>query len=360
MRIAEELHLRGGRVEVICLGDPDVLSDELMGVGIPITHLGIDPKRPNPLKLLRLVARLRAAKASVLVCFMFHANVAGRIAGRLSGVRAIVASIRNEQFGGRLREALERWTEPLGQLVITNSETVAESLLRRRIVSGARLEVIPNCLAPPDPLGPERVAELREDLGVGPDDFLWLAVGRLEPQKDVSRLVEAFGSLLEARPEAQLAIAGEGSLAAALDRQIDDRGLARQVTLLGLRADVPALLGSADAYVLSSAWESSPNSLLEAALAGVPAVATDVGGVREILTDGENGLVVPPRDTAALAAAMKRVMAMPPGERQRMGSARRAELLERSSVPRVVDRWERALRDALARRTRTGVSSASA
>lgn len=348
VRVAREFALRGSRIEVICLGSPGVLSRGLEEAGISVFYLGLDPKRPNPLALWHLVARLRASKPRVLVCFMFHANVAGRIAGRLAGIPAIVTSIRNEYFGGRLREALERWTEPLGHVVTTNSAMVAESLRRRRIVRG-ELEVVPNCLAPLEAPSAERTAQLREDLGATADDFLWLAVGSLEPQKDVSGLLEAFASLLQARPEARLAIAGEGSLAGALERQIERRGIAGRVRLLGLRSDVPALLAAADAYVLSSAWESSPNSLLEAAMSGVPAVSTDVGGVREIVTETENGLLVPPRDAAALADAMRRMMEMPADERRRMGGAHSAELRERSSVPRVVDRWEQVFRDTLAR-----------
>src|SRR5439155_20168115 len=111
-------------------------------------------------------------------------------------------------------------------------------------------------------------------------------------------------------PEVELALAGDGDERAALEAQAHGLGLDGRVRFLGSlpRDEVLALLRRADAVLLSSAWENFPHTLVEALAVGTPAIATDVGGVAEIVTDGENGLLVPPGDPATLAAAIRRFL----------------------------------------------------
>ncbi len=114
---------------------------------------------------------------------------------------------------------------------------------------------------------------------------------------------------------------------------------------------MPRLLNAADAYVMSSAWEGMPMVLLEAAAVGLPIVATDVGGNREVVQHGQSGLLVPPKDSARLAAAMSQLMRMPPSERVDMGRAGRAWVLEHYDLRGVIGRWEALYERLLAQKT---------
>jgi glycosyltransferase involved in cell wall biosynthesis len=134
-----------------------------------------------------------------------------------------------------------------------------------------------------------------------------VAVGRLVPQKNHALAVEALALL----PDVRLAILGEGELRGELERLVEERGLAGRIVLPGVRADARAIVAAADVLVLPSRWEGLPLVVLEALAAGTPVVATAVRGVRELLADGSTGLLVDPDDPAALAAAVRRVLAEP-------------------------------------------------
>jgi glycosyltransferase involved in cell wall biosynthesis len=133
---------------------------------------------------------------------------------------------------------------------------------------------------------------------------LILSVGRLTPQKNHALAVRALAQL----PETSLVIVGEGPLADDLRRQASEQGVADRFVLAGVRADTRALIGACDAVVLPSVWEGLPLVALEALAAGKPLVATRVRGLRELLSDGEDALLVPPGDARALASALERTL----------------------------------------------------
>lgn len=298
--------------------------------------------------LWRLMRHLRARRPQVLCTFMFHANTAGAILARLAGVPVVVSSIRNERFGSRWRERVEAVTQRLCDVTVVNSTRVAASLLARRIVRGDRCRVIPNAVD----LGrfapgacPAR-ASTRHRLGVPSEAFLWLAVGRLEPQKDHESLLRAAARLRERHCDLRIAIAGDGPLRAPLRRLSQAMALEGTVHWLGLRHDVPDLLAASDAYVMSSRWEGSPNALLEALAGALPAAATDVGGVRDLVEDGRSGFLVRPGDSDALAVAMERVMSLSAEERRRMGRRGRRLVQSRHDARVVLEQWRHLLLDA--------------
>jgi glycosyltransferase involved in cell wall biosynthesis len=148
-----------------------------------------------------------------------------------------------------------------------------------------------------------------------------VSIGRFAFPKDFATLVEALAAT---RADYQAAFAGEGPLLQEVAATILERGLAERIDLLGNRGDVPDLLASADVFVLSSRSEGFPVSILEAMAAGLPVVATNVGGVAESVVDGETGLLVPPGDPGALAAALDRVLT-DSALRLRLGTAGREQ-----------------------------------
>jgi len=301
--------------------------------------------------VFRLANILREWRPRILTSFMFHANLLGRIAGRLAGVSIVVSSIRNENFGGSRRDRVLRMTDWMGEISTTNSKLAADKLVKRGVVPAGKIRVIPNGLVLDKfTVKDSNRAELRQQLGIAEDEFLWLAVGRLEEQKDYPNLLQAFKIIMRGGHKTQLRVAGQGPLLENLRQQTVDLGIADRVVFLGLRRDIPSLLDAADGFVLSSAWEGLPNAVMEAMAAAKPVVATCVGGVPELVQEGKTGFIVPPRNPEALALAMEKMMTLPQERRCEMGKTGRAHIEANYSLERVVDQWEELYRELLKRK----------
>ncbi len=167
-------------------------------------------------------------------------------------------------------------------------------------LDASRVSVLPNP-APELPELPSR-DELRAELGFGGKTLAF--AGRLGPQKALGVALQALVDV----PDVTLAVAGDGPERSALERRVGELGLDGRVSFLGSvpRVQVLRLFRAADASLLASAWENFPHTVVEALAVGCPVIATAVGGVPEVVRDGENGLLVPPGDPAALAAAIER------------------------------------------------------
>ena len=347
VNLATKLKERGWDVRVVSMLPPHAFTEELNEAGIPLATLNMRRGVADPRAVFRLVKMLREWKPWILTSFMFHANLLGRIAGRLAGVPINISSVRTENMGGALRERAMRLTDWMGDITITNSRIVADSLTKQGVVPAERVCVIPNGLVLDKfVVTNSNKQEVRRDLGVAEEDFLWLAVGRLEEPKDYPNLLQAFRIVLN-KYEAQLYVAGQGSLTEDLERQAIKLGISDRVVFLGLRRDIPQLLEAADGFVLSSAWEGLPNTVMEAMAAAKPVVATNVGGVPELVQDGKTGYIVPPRNPEALALAMEKMMALSHEERCEMGKAGRAHIEANYSLDRVVDQWENLYKELL-------------
>ena len=234
-----------------------------------------------------------------------------------------------------------RLTSWMDSATTTNSEKVADSLVARRIVSDEKMRVIYNGvdMRRVRSIGRSR-GSVREELKVLESDFLWLAVGRLDEPKDYPTMLKAF-SRLRSGTHARLVVAGDGPLRASLTLQIRQLGLTQTVTLLGARSDVPDLLAASDALALSSAHEGMPNAVMEALSAALPVVATDVGGVRELVKDRRFGFIVPPGSPERFSGAMAEMMSLQPEERHHMGASGRAFVSRRFDTEVVADEWEK-------------------
>jgi glycosyltransferase involved in cell wall biosynthesis len=182
---------------------------------------------------------------------------------------------------------------------------------------------------------PDRRKHMRAAMQAG-EDFVWIAAGRLVPAKDIPNLLRAFAQVHAAFPTAHLWIAGAGESSTAQ----------QNVRWLGLRRDLPALMDGADGFVLASAWEGMPLVVGEAMAMEKPVVATDVGGVRELL--GDAGMIVPPKNSDALAAAMLAVMRSSAEVRQKLGYAARSRIENFFSMESRAAQWESLYRTLLA------------
>ncbi len=337
--LATGLDRRRWAPAVVVLGAEGPLAAPIRAAGVPLSCLAVG--RRNPARgVTRLASALRAHRPWLVQSFLFHANLATRLAAPLAGVPCVVGGLRVAE-----RRPSKWWHLTLDRLtagLASGSVCVSDGVLRfsRDVarIDPARLTVIPNGI---DPAPFDRaVPAPRAAIGVPGGAHLALFVGRVSEQKGLTSLLDAAARVAPERPDWHLALAGDGpdrdrlrALAAG------DPATAGRVHWLGRRDDVPALLAAADLLVLPSLWEGMPNVILEAMAARRAVVATAVEGSEEMVEPGRTGWLVPPGDSAALAAAMLDA-ASDPDRLRRYGEAGRARVESRFGLGRAIAMYE--------------------
>jgi len=315
--LADALVEAGHTVEVVTTADlaPDTQP-------YPVHWVARD--RPAPLRHLAVAREVRRAAQGadrVYATTMVRRAALGAALGRRPLVVKLVAdeAYERERRAGRFAGTLEEFQAERRGLRLRFLRATRTAALRRarcivvpsaylrQIAIGwgldpSRVDVVPNP-APEVPEHPTR-DEARATLGI--DGFALGVAGRLTAQKALGDTLEALARV----PDVALLVLGDGPERAELERRAGELGLADRVRFLGAgtRDDVIALFRAVDAALLTSAWENLPHTLLEALATGTPVIATAVGGIPEVVRDGENGLLVPPRDVAAAASAIDRLV----------------------------------------------------
>ena len=304
--IVTRLDPEAWEVRVYCLGPETELSRRLQSRGIETVCLGA--RRSTDFGVLfRLAKLLREFQPRVLQTFLFHANIVGRLAGWWARVRVVLSGLRVAERAQRWHLWLDWGTNRLVTRNVCVSDGVRQFAMIEGGLSDQKLCVIPNGV------DAERFANATpvelSQFGIPAGAWTLVAVGRLTHQKGHDDLLQAVAPLLGDTPRMHVLIVGEGPERDALTGLISRLGISGQVHLAGWQADIPGILRSCQAFVLPSRWEGMPNALLEALAAGLPCVATDVEGVRELLGGGEAGSLVTPGDVTALRMAVKQVYA---------------------------------------------------
>lgn len=338
LALAERMRARGHEVLVLALREPGAGQCETT---VQISHLNIRKSASSALAgYLNAMRMLRAFRPDLLNSHNFHGNIFARLLRLANPSIPVISTFHNVYEGGRLRRLAYRLTNPLAFHSVAVSNSVAEEHIRQGVIAGSNCTVIPNGIDPEE-FSPRasRRSEMRRLAGAD-DDFVWLAVGRLARAKDYPNLLRAFAVLQSQFPGATLRIAGEGKsdLRDELSALCAELQIDAKVHWLGLSRDIPALLDAADGFVLASAWEGMPLAIAEAMAMEKPIVATDVGGVSELL--GECGLQVPAGNTTELADAMKEVMQMTGEQRRNLGRMARARVQKRFDIEAGASSWE--------------------
>jgi len=237
----------------------------------------------------------------------------------------------------------ERLSAKVTKKIICVSEHDKKLALRFRVAPEQKLTVIHNGMEPSLYLNADG-SKVRSELGLRGDQILTTMVARFVPQKDHATLLQAISSLSEGKYK--FALVGGGERENLYRERVERQRLTNNVIFLSERRDVPQILAASDIFVLSSNWEGLPRSIIEAMMAGLPVVATRVGGVPELVADGVTGFLVPPRDPDALAEALQKLIA-DPELRRRMGQAGREKALKEFTLGRMLRETERVYREVL-------------
>ncbi len=280
--------------------------------GIPVRTGGMGPGElyRAPWKLLaaegRLAAWMRTIKPHVVHAFLPLVSLMGAAAGRACRVPLVVTGRRalgTHQDRYPMLRVADRLSHRLSHRVTVNSRAVWRDTLRRDRIPSRKLVLIHNGIeTQPFDQAARRSRATRSALQIPQGYQVVVAVANLIPYKGHADLVEAAARVLARVPRTVFLFAGEDrGIQAFLERRAAGLGILDHIRFLGLRADVPALLAAADVAVLASHEEGFSNSLLEAMAAGLPVVATRVGGNPEAVVEGKTGWLVPPRDAGTLA-----------------------------------------------------------
>jgi glycosyltransferase involved in cell wall biosynthesis len=263
-----------------------------------------------------LVKLLRRERVDVIHAHKFGSNIWGVVFGRLCGVPVVVTHEHGWSFEGRAKIIVDRELIARG----SNAFIAVSREDRRRMIEVERISpddavFIPNGIpALPPPSG----RDVRAELGIGPGDPVLTTVGFLRQPKAMDVLIEAAARIAPRCPGLKVLIVGEGADRPVYEALIDRLGVRDTVKLIGLRSDVPDLLAASDVAVLSTNSEGSPLSIMEYMDAGLPVVATRVGGIPDLIDHGVEGLLVEPQDPEGLGDAIAQVLA-DPAEARRMG-----------------------------------------
>lgn len=323
-------------VHVIVLTHSGPLEQSLRDAGIPVTVIGKRWKA-DPLAYFRLKRQIRELAPDIVHTWLFAANAYGRQAAIAAGVKHILGGERCvDPWKGAWQLAIDRHLARRTERIVTNSTGVKEFYATRGIAA-KKFVVIPNGIAPPtigDPISREA---LLAELNLPADARLIGCVGRLWPQKGHKDLIWAADLLKSTRDDAHLLIIGEGPLRWRLERFTQQNAVEDKVHFLGERSDVPRLLQHCDVLWLGSEYEGQSNAILEAMAAGVPVIAYDIAGNRDLVVPEETGYLISRGDRFEFTRRTDWLLS-DDARRRRLGDAGRERVAREFTVEQMVAR----------------------
>ena len=345
LRLLAALDSRRYDFRVAFLRGTPALASDFESIGAAVVPMGPCASF-DPLCCLRLRSYVARERIQVVHTHMDVADFHGALAARLGGARAVVSTKHApDEFRSRRtwkRPAfllLERLAYAMDDAVIVVSEGLASFLETTEHLPRRKMTVIGHGVGAPSNALPR--GEERRALRLRPFDPLLGAVGRLSPEKGHVHIVRALPAIIAAFPQAGLVLAGDGPERPRLEAEARRLGVAERVEFLGQRRDVHRILAALDLFLQPSLYEGFGLSLLEAMASRLPVVASRVGGIPEIVDDGESGVLVPPGDPGALAGAAIAILRDPERARQ-LAETAAIRARERHSIA-----WEAARVDAL-------------
>jgi glycosyltransferase involved in cell wall biosynthesis len=328
--LAVRLRSASVQTSVACLAPWGPVAGELRAAGVPVVPLGASSVLQLPLVARRFAGM--AAKVDVVMSFLMHANVVASIAARRNPRVRFIQSVQTTQAYPAWHWPLQALAARAAERVVVPSASVADVCTQWADVPPAKIRVVPNAIDLAEFVKLQRGRFETTSPRVG-------FVGRLDPVKRVPDLVNAMAML----PGWQLDVFGEGDDRRAIVDAAAAGGVTDRVHLHGRIARSQQAIGLMDALVLPSDAEGFGLVLIEAMAAGVPVVATDVPGIRDVVRHGETGLLVPPRSPAAIAGALRR-LADDPALRRALTAAASRRVEAAYTWPPVLDQYRSLLR----------------
>jgi glycosyltransferase involved in cell wall biosynthesis len=308
----KQLAVKGYDQTVCSFDDVGALKESYQKLGIPV-YIIQRKHRFDPIVLTKLYQLIQHGKFSIIQTVLFYPDVVGMLTGAAAGVKVRIsvetASHYNVFFSPPYRRLMYRTAMKYVSRIIAVSGEVKNSIIQRERIHSSRIAVIPNAvdfrLYDPVSNGSNRK---KKELHLQNAFPVLGTVARLTHVKGHGVLIRAAVDLVKKYPALHCLFIGDGELRSDLEKQINEMGLGDHFSFLGFRKDIPELLYALDIFVLPSLTEGMPNVILEAMACSVPVVATEVGGIPEVIRDGWNGILIPPEDPKKLAGAILKLL----------------------------------------------------
>lgn len=321
---------------VCCIRGHGPIGARLEAAGVPVSYLEL--RSPFDFGvILRFRKIVREFQPEILVTYLIHADLFGRIFGRLFGIRKIICSQRGKLLQWEFLRILDRWTASLVTKYIVQTEVAKKELSKVLRVSTKKFQVIPNAidLTEFDFYLDEKQKKTTLDI---PDNHTVITcVSNLRRGKGHEYLLQAFERIFQTHRDLTLLIVGNGERMNELIDLVSSYASKENIKFLGNRTDVKDILRISDIFVLPTLGEGMSNAIMEAMASGIPIVTTDIPENRELIENNVSGVLVFPKDSENLAITLK-TMANDPLLRKRLGVAARRVLEEKFSLPIITEK----------------------
>lgn len=334
--LADELTQRNHEVIIAYLKGEVLVAPKHKS--IKLVNLELQSCRNLPLSYLKLRNLINKFQPDVVHSHLVHANIISRLIRLTTSVPKLITSAHNTNEEGQLRMLAYRFTDKLTTVSTNVSQEAVEAFVQQGAVKKGRMITVYNSISTNEfSFSQDKRNIIRKELKIDSNTQLILAVGRLNTQKDYPNLLTALSKISKENFKFRLAIVGDGPLLKDLHRLTHKLNLEDKVLFLGVREDIPSLMSAADLFVLSSAWEGFGLVVAEAMSCERIVVATDCGGVREVV--GNTGFLVPPKDSNLLANTIKKGLELNDTEKLELGNKARQRILNKYSLNSTADKW---------------------
>lgn len=337
VNLADKLSNKGYDVCISYILEPEIVIPK--SKNIKLIWLGGDKTLSGMIKAyFNLVKLIKTFKPSIVHSHMFHANIITRFTKILTNIPKLICTAHNKNEGGKIRMFLYRCTNFLGDFFTNVSQEAVQTFEEKNAVKKNQMIAMHNGIDTNKFLFNQESRDiLRKELKIE-NKKVFISIGRFDEAKDYPNLLNAFSIFYKKYKDIHLLIIGDGNLKTSIESMIINLNIEESVTLLGIRKDVEKFLSASDIFVLSSAWEGFGLVVAEAMACERIVVATDCGGVREVIDNC--GFLIEPKNSEFLAETMQKAYFLNEKSAINIGNKARKRILEKYSLDNVVSLWE--------------------
>ncbi|MBT3881152.1 MAG: glycosyltransferase [Candidatus Scalindua sp.] len=337
--IALNLNKEKYHVSVWCLSKGGFFADKLIEEGVDVKILNISTSR-NPVGIYKLYKLLKYHRIDLIHTHAYSAGTIGRISAFLAGVSVIISHNHSvHDYYNKYYHFVEWLLSLITDRIICVSDTVKRFTSETQGISAKRLVTIHNGINDVCSVSGKAIVDLKEELGILPEYTVIGTVTHMEEHKGILYLIQAASHLLRSRKDLIFLLVGDGAQEEELKKLCVNLKIEKNVIFTGERSDIPEMLSLIDIFVLPSVREGLGLSILEAMACGKPVIATNVGGIPEVVEDGVSGILVPPKEPDTLHGAIVELLD-DKGKRDVMGLNGKRICDESFNVRTMVDKIE--------------------